>query len=147
MIMKGVSMDKAVRDRLNFLIGKGLLSIGVLEAATGFGRGMLEEFLNGEKEAELNKRDLENGRRRLQLLSITDSLIEGMEIPEDDRVKGLIDVLVQEYGMNYQMIAGNAGMEEQEILEFMSGEKELPCEKKYKLAVKVCSLIFVVRNM
>ena len=29
----------------------------------------------------------------------------------------------QEYGMNYQMIAGYASMEEQEILGFMSGEK------------------------
>lgn len=140
-------MCEMIRERLNFLMGKGLLSIGVLEAATGFERGMLEEFLNGEKEAELNKCDLENGRRRLRLLSMTDLLIEGMEISEDDRVRGLIDVLVQEYGMNYQMIAGYASMEEQEILGFMSGEKELPCEKKYKLAVKVCSLIFVVRNM
>lgn len=140
-------MYEMIRKRISFLIGKGLLSIGVLEAATGFERGMLEEFLNGEKEAELNKCDLENGRRRLQLLSMTDLLIEGMEIPEDDRVRGLIDVLVQEYGMNYQMIAGYSDMEEREILEFMSGEKELSCEKKYKLAVKVCSLIFVVRGM
>ncbi|MBQ2801531.1 MAG: hypothetical protein IJF03_09085 [Lachnospiraceae bacterium] len=140
-------MCEMIRERLNFLIGKGLLSIGVLEAATGFERGMLEEFLNGEKEAELNKCDLENGRRRLRLLSMTDLLIEGMEISEDDRVRGNVELLVQEYGMNYQMIAGYTNMEEQEILGFMSGKKELPCEKKYKLAVKVFSLMYVVKNI
>ena len=43
-------MYEMIRERLSFLIGKGLLSIGVLEAATGFECGMLEEFLAGEKE-------------------------------------------------------------------------------------------------
>ena len=64
-----------------------------------------------------------------------------MQVSEDDRVIGIIDVLIQIYGMTYEMIAGYTGIDANEIIDFVNKEQPLSVEKKYKLAVKVFSIV------
>ena len=86
-------MDKedVLRERINSLIDNGLLSVEMLQEATGIEKDSLEKFLfeNGVK---LSSDDMKDSQRRLRLFGISDCLIEGMKVPEDERVKGIIDV-------------------------------------------------------
>lgn len=141
-------MDKedVLRERINSLIDNGLLSVEMLQEATGIEKDSLEKFLfeNGVK---LSSDDMKDSQRRLRLFGISDCLIEGMKVPEDERVKGIIDVLVQVYGMSLKMISSYADIEEQEISDFLSGSNQMSYEKKYRLAVKTFSLMQAMRNM
>lgn len=141
-------MDKedVLRERINSLIDNGLLSVEMLQEATGIEKDSLEKFLfeNGVK---LSSDDMKDSQRRLRLFGIADCLIEGMKVPEDERVEGIIDVLVQVYGMNLKMISSYADIEEQEISDFLNGSNQMSYEKKYRLAVKTFSLIQAMRNM
>ena len=141
-------MDKedVLRERINSLIDNELLSVEMLQEATGIEKDSLEKFLfeNGVK---LSSDDMKDSQRRLRLFGISDCLIEGMKVPEDERVKGIIDVLVQVCGMSLKMISSYADIEEQEISDFLSGSNQMSYEKKYRLAVKTFSLMQAMRNM
>ena len=69
----------------------------------------------------------------------------GAKVPNGDQ--GIIDVLVQVYGMSLKMISSYADIEEQEISDFLSGSNQMSYEKKYRLAVKTFSLMQAMRNM
>lgn len=136
LIMKGMYMSKEdmLKERMNYLMDNGLLSVEVLQKATGIEKDRLEKFLY-ENNAKLSNDDMEHSQRSLRLFGISDCLIEGMNVSEDDRVKGVIDVLVQVYGMDLKMISGYAGMGEQEISDFMNGAN-MSCEKSINLPLK-----------
>lgn len=142
-----MNKDNVLVERLNSLIEKDLLSVDVLYEATGIDRILLENFLLNDKSVVLSKDAMKESENILRLFTITDCLIEGMGVCEDDRVKGIIDVLVEDYQMNYKMIAGYMGMEKETIVNFMSDPNQLPYEKKYTLAVKVFSLVQALRNI
>ena len=57
------------------------------------------------------------------------------------------DVLIQIYGMTYEMIAGYTGIDANEIIDFVNKEQPLSVEKKYMLAVKVFSIVQAIRGM
>lgn len=77
-------MDKedVLRERINSLIDNELLSVEMLQEATGIEKDSLEKFLfeNGVK---LSSDDMKDSQRRLRLFGISDCLIEGMKVPED----------------------------------------------------------------
>lgn len=139
--------DNVLVERLNSLIEKDLLSVDVLHEATGIERILLANFLLNDKSVVLSKDNMEESKNILRLFTITDCLIEGMGVSEDARVKGIIDVLVEDFQMDYKMIAGYMGMEKETIVNFMSDSNQLPYEKKYTLAVKVFSLVQALKNI
>ena len=50
--------------------------------------------------------------------------------------------------MTYEMIAGYTGIDANEIIDFVNKEQPLSVEKKYKLAVKVFSIMQAIsRNI
>ena len=132
--------ENILRNRLNSLIENGLLSYDVLAKATDIEKNRIENYLSGKCNA-LSENDIENIKYELRLTSIADLLIEGMQVSEDDRVIGIIDVLIQIYGMTYEMIAGYTGLEMKDIIDFVNGTQILSVDKKYILAVKAFSLI------
>lgn len=139
--------ENILRNRLNSLIENGLLSYDVLAKATDIEKNRIENYLSGKCNA-LSENDIENIKYELRLANIADLLIEGMQVSEDDRVIGIIDVLIQIYGMTYEMIAGYTGIDANEIIDFVNKEHLLSVEKKYKLAVKVFSIVqaFFINN-
>jgi hypothetical protein len=63
-------------------------------------------------------------------------LSEGVAmIKEDDRVKGVIDVLRDEFEISYETLALYSKIELEDLQKFMSDTNSISCEKKYKLAV------------
>ena len=69
-------MDKedVLRERINSLIDNELLSVEMLQEATGIEKDSLEKFLfeNGVK---LSSDDMKDSQRRLRLFGISDCLI------------------------------------------------------------------------
>ena len=90
---------------------------------------------------------MEHSQRKLRLFRISDCLIDGMKVSEDERVKGVIDVLMQVYGMDIKMISCYTHIKEQEILDFMNDLNQMTYEEKYRLAVKIFSLLQVMKDM
>lgn len=141
-------MDKEdiLIERINYLIENELLSVNVLQEATGIEKDRLESFLT-KKNSKLSDNSMEHSQRKLRLFRISDCLIDGMKVSEDERVKGVIDVLMQVYGMDIKMISCYTHIKEQEILDFMNDLNQMTYEEKYRLAVKIFSLLQVMKDM
>ena len=141
-------MDKEdiLIERINYLIENELLSVNVLQEATGIEKDRLESFLT-KKNSKLSDDSMEHSQRKLRLFRISDCLIDGMKVSEDERDKGVIDVLMQVYGMDIKMISCYTHIKEQEILDFMNDLNQMTYEEKYRLAVKIFSLLQVMKDM
>ncbi len=141
-------MDKEdiLIERINYLIENELLSVNVLQEATGIEKDRLDSFLT-KKNSKLSDDSMEHSQRKLRLFRISDCLIDGMKVSEDERVKGVIDVLMQVYGMDIKMISCYTHIKEQEILDFMNDLNQMTYEEKYRLAVKIFSLLQVMKDM
>lgn len=74
-------------------------------------------------------------------------LSEGiMMVNEDDRVKGVIDVLISEFEISYETLAIYSGLELGDLQGFMNDSNSVSCEKKYKLAVASIFLHYLFKK-
>jgi len=67
-------------------------------------------------------------------------------INEDDRVKGVIDVLIGEFGIKYETLAIYAGIGLEDVQSFMNNTNSISIEKKYKLAVASLFLHYLFKK-
>jgi hypothetical protein len=67
-------------------------------------------------------------------------------INEDDRVKGVIDVLIGEFEICYETLAIYSGLELGDLQSFMNDTNSISCEKKYKLAVASLFLHYLCKK-
>lgn len=138
--------ENNIKNRINELIKVGALSIEVLSEAIGIEEPVLLEFLF--QDADEVPKSVENPDVFMyKMYAISDGLVDGMQIADDERVRAIIDVLVQSYKMDYKMISGYAGIKEQEVRDFVEKSEDLSYTTKYHLAVKAFSLVQVMRNM
>ena len=74
-------MDKEdiLIERINYLIENELLSVNVLQEATGIEKDRLESFLT-KKNSKLSDDSMEHSQRKLRLFRISDCLIDGMKV-------------------------------------------------------------------
>ena len=68
------------------------------------------------------------------------------KINEDERVKGIIDVLINEFEINNETIAIYSGLELGDLQSFMNDTNSVSCEKKYKLAVASLFLHYLLKK-
>ena len=130
-----MTWEEGIRERLNFLIEKGLLSSDVLTASTGIEKASIENYLLG-KINMISQDYTEQMQYNSILIGITDGLIEGMLVSEDERVKAIIDVLIQIYNMDYEMISGYTGLAQEEIVNFVNGNQDISLEKNISWPLK-----------
>jgi hypothetical protein len=67
-------------------------------------------------------------------------------VNEDDRVKGVIDVLIGEFEISYETLAIYSGLELGDLQSFMNDTNSVSCEKKYKLAVASLFLHYLFKK-
>ena len=67
-------------------------------------------------------------------------------IREDERIKGVIEVLVQIFGLEYETISLYAGLEKQDVENFMKDANLIDYEKRYKLATTSMMLHYLFKN-
>lgn len=133
-----------IEDKLNHLLEEGKISIQTLECITGLDSKTISLFLTGE--GVLSDSYEENSRWILRLTEIAMMLDEGMKISDNERIKGIIDVLCEVYKMKYKEIACCIGIEEREIINFLNKPEQVSYEKRYQLAVKISMLNLVFKN-
>lgn len=99
---------------------------------------------HGSSEMNINNSNIPNPSHLSNMIFM---LSEGVAlIKEDDRVKGVIDVLVDEFEISYETLALYSGLELEDLQKFISDTNSISCEKKYKLAVASLFLHYLFKK-
>lgn len=118
------------KEKINYLLKHYNFSLKSLSKITNLDYTWLKNFVEGESSI----RDLTT-LDRLSLSNMIFFLSDGISmVNENDRIKGVIDVLISEYDMNYETIAIYAGIQLEELKNFITDPNSISYEKKYKLA-------------
>ncbi|NMF07386.1 HTH domain-containing protein [Clostridium beijerinckii] len=114
------------------------------------GKRDLNEFYANAMDSIKNNRELVWNPKCPEPSSLSNKiyiLSEGIRsINEDDRVKGIIDVLIIDVGIRYDTLAMYAGISLKEVKNFMKDTNSITYENKYKLAVASLSLHFLING-
>ena len=139
----GIEMPKdIIREKLLISIKEYKITLNTLNKITGIDINWLSEYINGIKERD----DLPIEKYGL-LWEITIFLSEGLKmVSDDERIKGVIDVLVQIFGLTFETISLYAGLEKHDIENFMEDTTSIDYEKKYKLATGSMMLHYLFKN-
>lgn len=131
-----------IRNDLATAIKEYGITLNTLNKVTGIEIDWLSDYINAK--AEIYDLPIE---KYGYLYEIVTFLSVGIKmISEDERIKGVIDVLVQIFGLNHKTISLYAGLEEQDIDNFMRDTSLLDFEKKYKLATASMILHYLFKN-
>ncbi|MGG1618523.1 HTH domain-containing protein [Paenibacillus sp. NRS-1782] len=78
----------------------------------------------------------ELGDSRMNFDSLIFMLANGIQmIDENERVKGIIDILNQHWGVSYETIALYAKLDTNDVQQFMKDPESISIDKKYSLSV------------
>lgn len=139
----GVEMPKdIIREKLLIAIKEYKITLNTLNKVTGIDTNWLSDYINNKK--EIHTLPIE---KYGPLFEVTIFLSEGIKmVSEDERIKGVIDVLVEISGLKYETISLYAGLEKQDIENFMKDTTLIGYEKKYKLATASMILHYLFKN-
>ena len=130
-----------IRERLFIAVQKYKVSYDTLQQVTGIEVLWLKEYIENNRELYLLSHET-----MTQLAEIAGLLVDGMQlVSEDERIKGVIDVLVQVFGITFATLSLYTGIEEQEIRRFMSNPSQIDYEKKYKIATASMFLHYIFK--
>ena len=130
-----------IRERLMTAFQKYKITYDTLQKVTGIDTDWLMEYT--EKNRELYSLSHETMGRLTETVGL---LVDGMQlVNEDERIKGIIDVLIQIFGITQETLSLYTGIEKQEIRIFMENPTSLDYEKKYKLATVSMFLHYIVK--
>lgn len=131
-----------IREKLLTAIKEYNITLNTLNKVTGIDINWLSDYIKGKKESD----DLSLEKSAF-LWEITIFLSEGIKmVSEDERIKGVIDVLAQIFGLEYETISLYSGLEKQDIENFMRDPNLIDYEKKYKLATASMMLHYLFKN-
>ena len=131
-----------IRGKLSVVVNEHQLSLETLHKVTGVSITWLSDYLNEKN--PLNTLPNDKFGRFFDVVAI---LSDGMKlIDDDDRIKGVIDVLVESFGVTYDTLSILTGLEQEEIDQFMQNPSTLDYNKKYRLATKSLFLHYVFKD-
>ncbi|MHB1629548.1 MAG: HTH domain-containing protein [Bacilli bacterium] len=131
-----------IRDKLLVVVNEYNITLDTLHKVTGIDVGWLSEYIS--KKRPLSDLPMEQYGLFFETVVI---LSDGMKLVSDDeRIKGVIDVLVQVFGLKYDTLSLYTGLDEQDIELFMRDPAMIDFEKKYKLATKSLILHYIFKN-
>ena len=152
--------DCIIREDIQNLINNYKIELKSLSKITGIDYAWLKDYMDGKNNLndfyanlmnfiENNRDNVNNSNipNPIFLSSIVSMLSDGiLTINEDDRVKGVIDVLIAEFEINYETLAIYAGLVVEDVQSFMNDTNSVSCEKKYKLAVASLFLHYLFKQ-
>lgn len=134
--------DDIFREKLLIAIKEYKITLNTLNKVTEIEINWLSDYINGNKELL----DLPSEKQFL-LLNLITFLSEGIQtISEDERIKSVIDLLIQIFGLELETISHYAGLEKQDIENFMKDTTSIDFEKKYKLATASMMLHYLFKK-
>lgn len=135
--IKDIQIGKSDEEMLRYLISEYKMNTKTLSKLLEVEPSILDDF-NKNKNAIPMIRRGEIGNTLAVLYYIS-------EITADERNRAVIDVLVQEHNIEFVTIARMAGVEEQELINFMKGNESISYELKYKIAIISMFLHFIFK--
>ncbi|WP_425806753.1 HTH domain-containing protein [Desulfitobacterium sp. Sab5] len=140
--IRTIMAKDSIREKLLTTIKEYNITLNTLNKVTGIDIDWLSDYIKGKKESD----DLSLEKSAF-LWEITIFLSEGIKmVSEDERIKGVIDVLAQIFGLEYETISLYSGLEKQDIENFMKDPNLIDYEKKYKLATASMMLHYLFKN-
>lgn len=137
-----VTTEDVIRKKLLMAINEYKITVETLNKVMQIDIDWLSAYINEKKELS----DLPAEELGL-LFHIIPMLSDGMTmVSEDERIKGVIDVLVETFGLKYETISLYARLEKHDIENFMQDTTSLDFEKKYKLATTSMMLHYLFKN-
>jgi hypothetical protein len=128
---------------LRRLIGEGVLTEGGLQSLTGIGSTALRSFissgLSGSGLTDTSQAFTAEESTRLSILAA--QLVDGMAIPDDDRLRGILESLTIELHLTSHNIARLAGLDAADVDEALTDPQSLQVQKKYMVAVRASYLL------
>ncbi|NOW05115.1 HTH domain-containing protein [Clostridium beijerinckii] len=114
------------------------------------GKRNLNEFYSNAIDSIKNNKELVGNPKCPEPSSLSNKiyiLSEGISsINEDERVKGIIDGLIIDFGIRYDTLAMYSGIVLEDVQNFMKDTNSITYENKYKLAVASLFLHFLVNG-
>ena len=131
-----------IRDRLLVAMKDYHISVDSFSQITGLDIQWLSDYLHAQREIS------ELSSEKQELLFELAIFLSGevKVITEDERIRGVIDVLKQVFGIQYESIASYAGLKESDTTTFMLDSSLLNDEKKYRLATTSLFLHDLFKN-
>ena len=144
------SHSNSVIDELKRLVAEGQISADALHVITGVPVDSMRSLL---AEAPLESAETiresaalsaeENGR----LSILTAQLTDGLQIDDDERLKGILESLTIECHLTLENIAGLTGTDVHDLELALQDPHALSADKKYTLAIKGSYLINAVNQV
>lgn len=147
-INENTNKNDGVRENIQNLIKNYKIELKPLSKMIGVDYVWLKDYVDGKNDLNdfyTNINFNENSKEILNnsnipnpswLSNIIFMLYEGIKmINENDRVKGVIDGLIDEFEIKYETLSIYAGIGLEDVISFMNDSNSISYEKKYKLAV------------
>ncbi|MBZ9687481.1 hypothetical protein G9F72_014210 [Clostridium estertheticum] len=153
--------DCIIREDIQNLIKNYKIELKSLSKITGIDYVWLKDFMDEKNNFldfftnlknfnEKNKDSINNSNipNPSYLSNMIFMLSDGiLMINEDDRTKGVIDVLISEFEIKYETLAIYAKLELEDVQNFMNDTHSISIEKKYKLAVASLFLHYLFKRL
>ncbi len=130
------------REKVQTVLKEYKLTLKTLSKVTGIDYVWLTNYVNSKSSyGELSLIDMST------LSTVLILLTDGMKmINDDERVKSVIDILVNEFEIKLETLAIYAGLKIDDVDNFMKDTNSISYEKKYKLATKTLSLNYIFKQ-
>lgn len=149
--------EEIIRKNIEDLLEKYIIDLKSLSKMIGVdyvwlkdymdGKNKLYDYFNNMINSDDNNINNSNIPNPAHLSNMIFMLSEGVAlIKEDERVKGVIDVLAGEFEISYETLALYSGLELKDLQKFMSDTDSISCEKKYKLGVASLFLHYLFKK-
>lgn len=135
--IKDIQIGKSDEEMLQYLISEYKMNTKTLSKLLEIEPSVLDDFNKNKNIIPMIKRG-EIGNTLAVLYYIS-------EITADERNRAVIDVLVQEYNIEFGTIASMAGIEEKELMKFMERNEQVSDGVKYKIATISMFLHFIFK--
>lgn len=152
--------EDVIRKDIENLLNNYKIELKSLSKMIGVDYVWLKDYMDGKNKVydffsnsvnigQNNEESLKNSNipNPSHLCNMIFILSEGIiMVNEDDRVKGVIDVLISEFEISYETLAIYSGLELGDLQSFMNDSNSVSCEKKYKLAVASIFLHYLFKK-
>lgn len=159
-IGENLNQNDDTRQNIQNLIKNYKIELKSLSKMIGVDYVWLKDYVDGKNDLndfyinimnfnENNKEILNNSNipNPSWLSNMIFMLSEGiLMINENDRVKGVIDILIDEFEIKHETLAIYAGIGLEDVKSFMNDTNFLSDEKKYKLAVASLFLHYLLKK-
>lgn len=136
-------------DQLRAVIADGGITEDALHAMTGVASETLGRFLNAgvvENQRLSTSPPVLAGDESLRVSLLAGLLSDGMQIDNDERLKGILESLTVECRLTPNNIAQLTGVDVKHVELALNDPEVIPLDKRYALAIKGSFLINAVNH-